>query len=133
MIKIIKDPPKEYVESCSKCGCVFSYELSDTVPSVLGYSSSVKCPSCGNCVEHKSQKKSEATINPTPLYSPGPQTNNSTECEHVWIGYSSQDMITNAITYHRRCQKCGKVETYEDSIDRRYLTNIHQLEPHFGG
>lgn len=46
MIKIIKPGKKEFTVTCDKCGCVFSYELSDI------YISGVTCPECGKYVTH---------------------------------------------------------------------------------
>lgn len=46
MIKIIKPGKKEFTVTCDKCGCVFSYELSDLGPS------GVTCPECGKYIYH---------------------------------------------------------------------------------
>ncbi len=46
MIKIVKPGKKEFTVTCPKCGCIFSYELSDIY--ILG----VTCPECGGHVTH---------------------------------------------------------------------------------
>lgn len=46
MIKIVKPGKKEFTVTCPRCGCIFSYELSDIY--ILG----VTCPECGGHVTH---------------------------------------------------------------------------------
>lgn len=41
MIKIIKPGKKEFIGICSRCGCEFSYELSD-----ISCNNYVYCPDC---------------------------------------------------------------------------------------
>lgn len=47
MIKIIKEAPKEYIMTCKRCGCQFSYELVDVSRAGI-----IKCPNCNNADVH---------------------------------------------------------------------------------
>ena len=53
MIKVVKHGQTEFEHTCSRCGCVFTYEhediQSEAVRSLTNYSSAryVKCPDCG--------------------------------------------------------------------------------------
>ena len=50
MIKVIKEGKQNFRATCSKCGCVFEYELEDLFP--LEY---VLCPCCKDHVYHSMQ------------------------------------------------------------------------------
>lgn len=65
MIKIIKDGKLEkFTKTCPDCGCVFEYELSDTIkeynyqfaystyPILYPYTRYVRCPCCGRKIVH---------------------------------------------------------------------------------
>jgi hypothetical protein len=49
MKKIIKPGKKEFFITCPKCGCQFTYEISDVTLN------SVQCPDCFNYVAHPRQ------------------------------------------------------------------------------
>lgn len=50
MIKIIKPGKKEFIAICGKCGCEFTYELSD-----LSLNNYVPCPECHDGYLHPYQ------------------------------------------------------------------------------
>ena len=52
MVKVIKHGKKEFTGQCSKCACIFSYELSDLYQGI-GYR--LNCPECGEYYYYPSQ------------------------------------------------------------------------------
>ena len=60
MIKIIKKSPENYIMTCDKCDCVFSYELSDVH---LDYycRPAVICPNCKKVNDHDNRKRQTTT------------------------------------------------------------------------
>lgn len=71
MIKIIKPGKKEFTAICGKCGCEFTYELSDLI-----CSSSVPCPECHEEYYHPYQGQiifhnySDTTLSSVPKTDP---------------------------------------------------------------
>lgn len=56
MIKIIEKGKKEFITRCSRCGCKFSYELSDL--QFFGVTTEgVCCPTCEVRIYHKEIKE----------------------------------------------------------------------------
>ena len=55
MIKIIKEPSKEFIMICSKCNCKFSYELEDLKQSISAYY--LHCPHCNQELFHHNRQK----------------------------------------------------------------------------
>ena len=53
MIRVIKPGRKEFEGQCSKCACIFSYELSDLILGIGEYR--VRCPECSKDYYHPSQ------------------------------------------------------------------------------
>lgn len=47
MIKVIKHGQTEYTTICKRCGCQFSYELSDLKENYIN------CPDCNNSIQHE--------------------------------------------------------------------------------
>lgn len=47
MIKIIKSGKKEFIATCSNCGCQFSYEVEDVI------ANHICCPECDSLITHQ--------------------------------------------------------------------------------
>lgn len=58
MVKIIKEGKKTFETTCSRCGCVFSYQLCDLDVALKRY---LYCPCCNNQVYHKDQSSAGIT------------------------------------------------------------------------
>lgn len=58
-VKIIQPPAAEYKAVCHRCGCIFTYELSDLSRQVFTSATQcVKCPVCDETYLHPNQRKS---------------------------------------------------------------------------
>ena len=56
MTKIIEEGKKEFITCCTRCGCKFSYELSDL--QFFGVNTEgVCCPMCESRIYHKEIKE----------------------------------------------------------------------------
>ncbi len=56
-VRIVEEPPNAYHATCSKCGCKFSYALSDLRKNYgLTASDGVNCPQCGRTHRHPDQR-----------------------------------------------------------------------------
>ena len=53
-IKVIKPGKKEFHGFCTRCGCEFTYEISDLKLSAT--SNKLNCPTCGNTYYHPSER-----------------------------------------------------------------------------
>lgn len=54
MIRIIRDPQREYQRTCPKCRCEFVYDLAEVRRSDVD-ADRVKCPSCGYQLVHQAE------------------------------------------------------------------------------
>ena len=60
MIKIIIPGKQEFIATCNKCGCKFSYELSDLKKDITHYAfdlNVVECPCCKERYIHPFHKE----------------------------------------------------------------------------
>jgi len=65
MIKVIKAGQKEFFGFCDRCGCEFSYDISDLK---LGIGDKIACPTCGKDYLHPTKtKESELATDPYKL------------------------------------------------------------------
>ena len=55
-IKIIKKGNKTFKTLCSKCDCLFSYQLNDLCSGTF-----ICCPECGSNIQHSNRIKKEKT------------------------------------------------------------------------
>ena len=55
MIKVLKHGDYTFVTTCKDCGCEFSYQYIDVENTGSVYF--VKCPECGNLVNHSYENK----------------------------------------------------------------------------
>ena len=113
MIKIIKDGQKEFIKTCNKCGCEFSYNLDDL------YYDQVKCPCCENKVWHygvtartltKNYVAKETLATPkfgTACDNMSVEDYNCTQGNHTrkWIGQAQDNNGRKADQF--RCSHCG--------------------------
>jgi uncharacterized Zn finger protein len=52
-MKILKHGKPNFIGKCRRCGCIFLYEIGNLNFNILN--PAVRCPECGNFVEHKDQ------------------------------------------------------------------------------
>ena len=57
MIEIIKPKPKKYKMICHQCDCEFYYQLSDLTKEFPLNTNKVRCPECGEYLEHYNREK----------------------------------------------------------------------------
>lgn len=108
MITVIKHGEKNFITTCSRCGCQFSYELTDLFESSGEY---INCPDCKNKCYHARQNP-----NPNPDYIPpsfgygttkdqiSPEKLNCLQGNHD-LYYSGEDTRGSIYT----CKRCGKI------------------------
>lgn len=65
-MEVIKHGKKKFIETCSRCGCVFSYtiyELKDRWPL-----KTIHCPDCDEEVYHKYQTNDDGSVGTEVLF-----------------------------------------------------------------
>ena len=107
MPKVIKPGKKEFIGTCGRCGCEFSYTLEELKAQ---YPLNISCPECGREYYHPDQSSSsnetlgeeikDSFITGCPV------------CGGQMVVDDSVVLPSNPPQYLWRCQKCGHTESH---------------------
>ena len=101
-IKVIRHGVKTFRVTCPVCGCEFEYEYEDLV-NQYGMIKQVKCPDCGEWINHKDYKDLSM-----PTYPNWPKPGEPIPCTDPWNPITKPYVTWTTTTpgYNLDCDKC---------------------------